>query len=230
MDIIFQLVGERPIVNKDRFIKSGIDRSKRVLQFAKDGEFVAEHFSGIYAAKSCKGEDSAIYSCCVGKTKSAYGFIWRYKENFVFDESYSEYKIEKYTRRDYHEKICQIDLNGKLVREWDGCPNIEKYCNIQGENVRLCCNKEYGRKTCGGYIWMYANDYYENGVNLQDYEKLTNGKPVNQYDLNENYITSYESAREAERNTGISYKLISACCNKNKKTTHGYIWKFAILN
>ena len=36
----------------------------------------------------------------------------------------------------------------------------------------------------------------------------------------------YYSAREANKQTGISYKSISSVCNKKRKTTGGYHWEF----
>jgi group I intron endonuclease len=61
---------------------------------------------------------------------------------------------------------------------------------------------------------------------IDRYRPLT--KPVSQYDLDGNYINTYESAREAEKQTGIGYKMISRVCNGGRPYTHGYIFKFAI--
>ena len=36
----------------------------------------------------------------------------------------------------------------------------------------------------------------------------------------------YVNAREAERQTGISYKQISECARGRRKTTHGQHWEF----
>lgn len=52
-------------------------------------------------------------------------------------------------------------------------------------------------------------------------------KKVNQYDLQENFIKTWESTREAERGTGAEHSKISKCCNGKQKTTKGYIWKWA---
>jgi len=51
-------------------------------------------------------------------------------------------------------------------------------------------------------------------------------KPIEQYDLENNYISTFESAREAERVTGIGYKMISRVCKGERLYTHGFIWKF----
>ena len=57
-------------------------------------------------------------------------------------------------------------------------------------------------------------------------ERPRKTKPVDQYDENGNHIATYDSARIAERETGINHKLISAVCNGRKRIAHGYIWRF----
>lgn len=46
------------------------------------------------------------------------------------------------------------------------------------------------------------------------------------YDLNGNFIKSFESAVIAEKETGISRKQISAVCNGAKRSSHGYVLRF----
>lgn len=52
-------------------------------------------------------------------------------------------------------------------------------------------------------------------------------KTVYQFDKNGNFVKSYDSVREAYRQTKIYYKCISDCCLGNQKTAGGYIWKYA---
>ena len=51
---------------------------KSVLQFSKDGEFIAEYPSIIEASRQTGCNLGHICSCCKEKLKSAGGFIWRY--------------------------------------------------------------------------------------------------------------------------------------------------------
>ena len=54
--------------------------SKLVLQFSKDGEFIAE-YSSIHEAERQTGcNQGNICQCCKGNRKSAGGFIWKYKK------------------------------------------------------------------------------------------------------------------------------------------------------
>lgn len=54
-------------------------RSKPVLQFTKDGEFIQEWKSGHDVERNLGYNQRNISSCCLGKIKSAYGYVWKYK-------------------------------------------------------------------------------------------------------------------------------------------------------
>ena len=53
-------------------------RSKKVLQFTLDGEFIREWESTIECGRNGYNRGN-IVSCCLGKRKSADGFKWQYK-------------------------------------------------------------------------------------------------------------------------------------------------------
>ena len=59
--------------------KNDPKKSKKVLQFTKDGVFVKE-WCCLHEIERVLGYSrSHISACCLGKLKQAYGFIWRYK-------------------------------------------------------------------------------------------------------------------------------------------------------
>lgn len=52
-----------------------------VIQYDKDGKFVGEWESATDAEKALSGKFSGAISHCInGKTKTAFGFIWKFKE------------------------------------------------------------------------------------------------------------------------------------------------------
>jgi hypothetical protein len=57
-------------------------------------------------------------------------------------------------------------------------------------------------------------------------ENHPNKKPIIQYDLYNNVIKEWDSARHVDFVHQINYKNISACCRGKRKTAGGYIWKF----
>lgn len=55
-------------------------RSKSVMQFTKQGEFIKEWDNAVQIATFLnKCSTSSLSECCSGKRKSAYGFIWKFK-------------------------------------------------------------------------------------------------------------------------------------------------------
>ena len=54
----------------------------------------------------------------------------------------------------------------------------------------------------------------------------SNSKRVNQYDKQGNFIKTWKSMKEAERELNICNSNISRCCNGKAKTTGGYIWRY----
>ena len=51
-----------------------------ILQFSKDGEFIAEYPSIHEAERNTGCNNCNICNCCKGNRKSAGGFIWKYKK------------------------------------------------------------------------------------------------------------------------------------------------------
>lgn len=69
-------------------------------------------------------------------------------------------------------------------------------------------NPRYGKK-------------WDNNPNL-----IKQKKKVIKFDLNLNFIFTYESLCEAARQNKISPSSISLCCNGHKLSSNGFIWKF----
>lgn len=97
-------------------------------------------------------------------------------------------------------------------------PDAETYESINHKD----CNKLHN--TLDNLEW--CNTSYNNSYNGHD---SINDKPVNQYDLEGNFIAWYKSASEAARVIGGCAQAINGVCNKKpyRKTAHGYKWEFA---
>lgn len=64
--------------------KKRILKSKPVLQFTKDGQYVGRYESARQAAYEINGNkkwsENGITNCCRGCSKSAYGYVWRFEK------------------------------------------------------------------------------------------------------------------------------------------------------
>lgn len=49
---------------------------------------------------------------------------------------------------------------------------------------------------------------------------------INQYDLEGNFIKSWNSARNIERNLGFAHSHICNVCKQKRKTAYGYLWRY----
>lgn len=70
---------------------------------------------------------------------------------------------------------------------------------------RILCGKKYAKLN------------FKNGEHLR--------KKVDQYDLKGNFIKTWESGTEAERQLNLPHSKVAACCVGKRKTTGGYIWR-----
>lgn len=52
-------------------------------------------------------------------------------------------------------------------------------------------------------------------------------KPVDQYTLDGQFVRKWESIMDVERELGIDNRNISSCCSGKRKTTGGFVWRYA---
>ena len=60
-----------------------VKTSRPILQYAKDGRLIKRWDSVRSAARGIHGFPCAIRWCCKGKTKSAYGHVWKYADEAI---------------------------------------------------------------------------------------------------------------------------------------------------
>ena len=65
----------------NRTQRSAEKQSKPVLQYTKDGKFVNELKSVMDVQRNLGYDQGHISACCLGKRKSANGFVWKYKKS-----------------------------------------------------------------------------------------------------------------------------------------------------
>ena len=55
----------------------------------------------------------------------------------------------------------------------------------------------------------------------------SNSKSIIQYDLQGNYIRTWKSSKEIEKETKIDHSNIIRCCRGEIKKSHKYLWRYA---
>ena len=130
--------------NQIHALNFGLRKTKQIKQYNLNGQFIKLWNSIEEAEKHFNGSNTNIVQCCKGKTKTAYGYVWRY----IGDNPEIIYNP-------YRKKINQYDLNNNFVKTWDSMYSIEKELNIFRTNIFQCCKGKL--KTAGGFIWRYAD-------------------------------------------------------------------------
>lgn len=125
-------------------------RLRPVVQLDKNGQFVAEYSSETEAATITGISDALISGCCNKKHLSAGGFIW------VFQSEYDPNLIYTYQRQTNGRPVVQLDTNYTFINEYPSIKAAEENTGVS-HHVNDCCRGI--RKKCGGFYWMYKEDY-----------------------------------------------------------------------
>ena len=124
------------------------DHLKPVVQLTKSGQYVAE-FCSCKEAQIAIGKMSAncINRCCRGDIRSAYGFIWIYKDEYDTSKNYA-YKRGSYANQ---YAVTQLDQSGNVIAEFNSVKMANAVTGINYCSICECCNGT--QKTAGGFMW-----------------------------------------------------------------------------
>ena len=135
------------------------------------------------------------------------------------------------TKKDIQKKcksILQYDLEGNFIKKWDSLKEASIFYN--NTSIGNCCNYPEKYKTVKGFQWKYESDerIIKPIKSFQERAKeraiKNNKKEVNQYDLNGNFIKTWDSIKLAEETLNIH--KISLCCRNKQKNAGGYLWRY----
>ena len=117
------------------------------------------------------------------------------------------------TRPHQRIKIVQLDLEGNLLKIWDGHISAEK---------ELGFRISMSRQTSGGFQWQ---KYSEWEIHPKGKLEKENEQKVAQYNQNNELIAVYDSITKASIATNIRHCNISNNINGIQKSAGGFIWK-----
>lgn len=121
-------------------------RKKKISQYALDGEFIKTYSSFHEIERMLGYSMSNIHSCCNGKKKRVYGYIWRYEED----------KDTSYIIGSASKAVLQYDLDGNFIRGYRSAMNAEKETGTLRSCISACCRGKF--KTSNGFIWRYKDE------------------------------------------------------------------------
>lgn len=192
---------------------------KPVLQYTKNGIFVAQYKSMKLAEKENAISVSNISSCCLGLCPSAGGFLWKYKESDIFP-----LQIDSFDNKCFV-PVRQYSLDGNFIAEYETSREAERQTGINYKDISGVVNGSE-KKSAGGYMWKKASDYM--GVEkIEPYIPFTKpGRPVVQLTLNDQYITEFSSIRDAQEALNMPNIHIGECCRGGRPHAGGFHWRY----
>lgn len=206
-------------ITGDFYIGSSVSIRKRGM----------EHFSSLAKNTSkCRGLQSAVNNFGINNfsirpllTCSRQYLILM--EQWFIDTLQPKYNTYKYASTPLGCPVSQYDLDGKLIKRWDGI-------RIAARSLKIQLRKFNGTNlTIGGFVWIKEGQPLPDFEAIRDRQKnKSQAKSVLQLDKNGNVVAEFYGVREACRVTKIDHRSISqvAAGSKVRKSAGGFIWKY----
>lgn len=113
------------------------------------------------------------------------------------------------------------NLEGEFIKKEESIPLAAIFTGVSRSNIYLVLNEKY--KQTSGFV--FHKEYM--GDKIQKNNRGIRRKVLQINKITKQIIATHDSARAASRTTNIGHKNISRVCAGLKKSTGGYIWKFA---
>ena len=190
---------------------TGIYNSFPVDVYNREGKLLYQCDSATDVSRILNGYDvNSILDCCKGITIPIIDFIFRFR-----NEPYDKYETK---RRNTGVTVYQFSLDGRLLGTYESAADAAR---VLGVNTSSITSVIYGQnKTCAGFYWNNKNEF--NFLPVKDVRKQ-----IDQYDINGNFINTYESAADAMRKMKFSNSTgITSCCKGKLKTSGSFVWRY----
>jgi len=178
-------------------------KGKPVIMYDYEGLFLKYYSSVKNASISEKINKDYIYTSISRKIGANGKRFFYYKEGF-------SYKITPYNPC---KPVYQYKRTGKFIKKWRSVEEAATELNIDRGSIR---KNIYGQhEHAGNFIWSHIEISFKKEI----FE-------IGQYDLQNNFIRSFENAGKAQTATNIYNASILLCCKNKMKSAGNFIWKF----
>ena len=116
-------------------------------------------------------------------------------------------------------------VHGDYMKSYASMREAVEETDIPYSQISSCANNS--RNITGGYIFYLKENLDENKIYLKNHTER-NKLPIGQFTKDGDYVTKWRTARDIERELGISRSSIYNVCNKNRpnKSAGGFVWKY----
>jgi hypothetical protein len=205
---------ERDLVVKDkvrpdnvfRFPTAGAARDNTIRHPAPYHRQLPEYFINLLTDK---GDFVLDVFAGIGTTGLPCKDLNRHFIGFELNPKYVEFGNKRIDGEELEEwLVCQYDLDDNLIACYKNRDAASKATGVNSGDIMRTYNRTKFDSR-GGYKWKLERKY-----------------TINQYDLEDNFIRSWNTITEIENELGFdSHNHIEDCIRKGNKTSYGYKWK-----
>lgn len=132
---------------------------KECIQFDCDWKIIKIWESGKEAVRNF-GPCVATNLHHSNRSKSAYGFIWMYKEeydNLICENKWESYKANYF--KDIITPVIVLDKENNFIAEYPSMQEASKGTGVNTGSICCCCKHSYGYKSAKGYKFLYKSEF-----------------------------------------------------------------------
>jgi len=126
---------------------------KTIIQYSLEGVFIGEWNSIKEAGEALGIQRGNIPACCRKESKSAGGFLWRYKVGVVEQVLQLQKPKNRVWSGRSRRLVLQFTEEGIYVREWSSIREAAEALKIRETGIINCCKER--NVTSRGFIWKY---------------------------------------------------------------------------
>lgn len=131
----------------------------------------------------------------------------------------------KYGADHYSSKpVYQFDLYGNLIKKWDSQSDAARFYRKKGNSINLPVDKQ--SHTRYGFVWLSSPDGFSEWCKNKP-KKPRNQRKIEQLDSNGNVVELWDGIEKIAQTTSFSAKGVLGCCNHDRKTHGGFVWRYA---
>ena len=161
-------------------------------------------------------------TCQEPKQRWANGHGYYYNDHFK--KAIDKYGWDNFKHEILFENLSQeeaYDIEIELIKLYDSTNPNKGYNNDKGgsgSNRGIISTEESNLKRSNAMKGRFVGKYVG--------EKSTRAREVNQYTKDGEFIRTWGSTTDIQRELGIGYTSIVKCCTKSQHTAGGYIWTY----
>jgi len=131
--------------------------AKPIVQLNGDFELIKEFSCSRYAEQELGISVTNISQVCLGKARSAGGYIFMFKDDY--EKRKEDLKDKSVQINPYRKSVVQLSLDNNYINTYNSIKEASGILRIDSKSISSVCKGKKGYKSAGGFKWMYKEDY-----------------------------------------------------------------------